>query len=154
MRTYGVNQVFRFVEGNLLHRKSRQIFGNDPFYSTRAHHVWATILYKYHGIWCKHNRHKKKSEKDTSEKYNTSSWTVLSLKCYRKKSPYICIKYTKKDRDRDRTQRQRQRQKERRRHREREKGTRDREIKIEQEREIERERDQSTASLFFYICIL
>ena len=25
MRTYGVNQVFRFVEGIWLHRKSRQI---------------------------------------------------------------------------------------------------------------------------------
>ena len=36
MRTYGVNQLFRFDEGIWLHRKSRQprfFFGKDLFYT-------------------------------------------------------------------------------------------------------------------------
>ena len=42
IRTYGVNQEFRFGEGIWLHRKSRQIgffFGKDLFYIIRAEHV-------------------------------------------------------------------------------------------------------------------
>ena len=42
MRTHGVNQAFRFVEGIWLHRKSRQIrfsVGKDLFYFISAQHV-------------------------------------------------------------------------------------------------------------------
>ena len=42
LRTHGVNQAFRFGEGILLHRMSRQIqkkFGKDLFYFIRAQHV-------------------------------------------------------------------------------------------------------------------
>ena len=42
VRTYVVNQAFRFVEGIWLHQKGRQIgffFGKDPFYIIRAKHV-------------------------------------------------------------------------------------------------------------------
>ena len=41
-RAYGVNQVFRFVEGIWLHRKSRQInffFRKDLLYFIRAQNV-------------------------------------------------------------------------------------------------------------------
>ena len=50
MRTYGVNQAFRFVEGIWLHRKSRQtifIFGYDLFYIIRAQHVLSYPSYMY-----------------------------------------------------------------------------------------------------------
>ena len=43
MRTYGVNQDFRFAEGIWLHRKSRQIqfflIGNELFDIIRAQYV-------------------------------------------------------------------------------------------------------------------
>ena len=45
---YGVHQVFRFVEGIWLLRKSRhiRIFFSEGTYVRNM--VWATILYKYH----------------------------------------------------------------------------------------------------------
>ena len=52
LRTYGLNQAIRFVDGIWLHQKSRQIrflLGTDLFYVIRALHVLTTILYKYHG---------------------------------------------------------------------------------------------------------
>ena len=42
MRTYGVHQVFRLVEGIWLHRKDHQIrisFGKGQFYIIPAQHV-------------------------------------------------------------------------------------------------------------------
>ena len=42
LRTYGIYQILRFVEGIWLHRKSRQIqifFGKDLFYLKDAQHV-------------------------------------------------------------------------------------------------------------------
>ena len=52
MRTYGVNQAFRFVEGIWLHRKCRQIrrkkIGKEIFYTIHAQHVLSYYLYKYH----------------------------------------------------------------------------------------------------------
>ena len=55
MRTYGVNQEFRFAEGIWLHRKSRQVrvfFRKRPF----LHHTCATCFeqpshMKTHGWW-------------------------------------------------------------------------------------------------------
>ena len=48
LRTYGVNQVSRFVEGIWLQRKSRQIqtffLRKDPFYFIRAQHFLSDDL--------------------------------------------------------------------------------------------------------------
>ena len=51
MRTYGVNQAFRFGERIWLHRKSRQIrekkIGNPLFYIICAQHALRSyVLYK------------------------------------------------------------------------------------------------------------
>ena len=50
MRTHGVNQAFRFVEGIWLHRKSHQIrffFREKILFSSYVRNVkWASILYK------------------------------------------------------------------------------------------------------------
>ena len=49
LRTYGVNQVFRFVEGTWLHRKSLQIlffFEKTYFKSYLRNLLWATF-YKH-----------------------------------------------------------------------------------------------------------
>ena len=51
VRTYGVNQVFPFVEDIWLHRKSRQIqfFSGKTNFTTYVRNMfWAAILYKYH----------------------------------------------------------------------------------------------------------
>ena len=52
IRTYGVNQEFRYVESVCLHRKSRQIrfiFRRKPFFTSYVRNMfWATILFKYH----------------------------------------------------------------------------------------------------------
>ena len=55
LRTYGVHQAFRFVEGIWLHRKSRQseIFSGKIYFASYVHNMFlATILDKYH---VKHN---------------------------------------------------------------------------------------------------
>ena len=61
MRTYVVNQEFRFVKGIWLHQTSRQIrfySGKDLFYILRAQHVlsyhliqvpWSTFSIRYVG---------------------------------------------------------------------------------------------------------
>ena len=50
MRTYGVNQAFRLVEGIWLHRKGRQVrnifLGKDFFYFICAQHVLSYHLIK------------------------------------------------------------------------------------------------------------
>ena len=49
VRAYGINQLFRFVKGVWLHRKSRRIqffFGKDLFYLIRAQNFLS-----YHLIW-------------------------------------------------------------------------------------------------------
>ena len=43
MRTHGVNQAFRFVEGFWLHRKSRQI-RQDLVFTIRAQHKMSNHL--------------------------------------------------------------------------------------------------------------
>ena len=53
VRTYGVNQVFRYVNAK-LHRKSRQIrfyfFLEKTYFTSYVRNMFrATILYKYHG---------------------------------------------------------------------------------------------------------
>ena len=51
MRTYWVNQIFRFVEGIWLNRKSQQIrlFSKKAYFISYVRNMfWATILYKYH----------------------------------------------------------------------------------------------------------
>ena len=57
LRTYGVNQVFRFVKGIWLHRKSLQsrffFLGKDLFYFYVRNFFWATFLYKYHKNYIK-----------------------------------------------------------------------------------------------------
>ena len=50
---YGVNNVFRFVQGILLHRKSRQIRKKTYFTSYVRNMFLATILYKYHATHSK-----------------------------------------------------------------------------------------------------
>ena len=53
VRTYGINRVFRFVEGFSyidIVVKSEVLFGKDRFYLIRAQHALTTILYKYHGL--------------------------------------------------------------------------------------------------------
>ena len=47
VRTYGINQVFRFVEGIWLRRKSCQI---RNFTSYVRNKILATMLYKYHDL--------------------------------------------------------------------------------------------------------
>ena len=50
MRTYGVNQVFRFVEGIWLHRKSRQIRekknSEKTYFTSYVRNMFCNILYK------------------------------------------------------------------------------------------------------------
>ena len=51
VRTYGVNQVFRFVKGIRLLRKYRQIrlFSEKTYFTSNVRNMfWTTILYKYH----------------------------------------------------------------------------------------------------------
>ena len=52
LRTYGVNQEFRFAEGIWLHRKSRRIpfyFRKKTFFTSYMRNMfWATISYKNH----------------------------------------------------------------------------------------------------------
>ena len=53
MRTYGVNQEYRFVGGIWLHRKSRQIrfFSEITYFPSYVRNMfWATILYKYYDV--------------------------------------------------------------------------------------------------------
>ena len=52
VRTYGVKQVFWFVEGTWYHRQSRQIrfFFEKTYYSSYVRKMFkSTNLYKYHG---------------------------------------------------------------------------------------------------------
>ena len=55
MRIYAVKQVFRFLKGIRLHRKSRKIrfFLSEKTYFTSyvRNMFYATILYKYHGYY-------------------------------------------------------------------------------------------------------
>ena len=54
MRTYGVKQVFQFVEGIWLHRKSRQIrgfFREITWFTSYVRKLFlVTILYQYQNI--------------------------------------------------------------------------------------------------------
>ena len=54
MRTFGMNQVFQFVECIWLDQKSRQmrktISEKAYFLSYVRNMFWATILYKYNGM--------------------------------------------------------------------------------------------------------
>ena len=49
MRTYGVNQAFRFVEGIWVHRKRHQIRKKGKDLLVVHNMFWATILHKCHG---------------------------------------------------------------------------------------------------------
>ena len=52
MRTFGVNQAFRFFKGIWLHGKTRQIENSEKncFTSYVRNMFSATIVYKYYGL--------------------------------------------------------------------------------------------------------
>ena len=54
VRTYEVDQAFRFFEGIWLHRKSRQIrnFSENTYFTSFVRNMfWATFLYKNYGLF-------------------------------------------------------------------------------------------------------